>query len=144
MKFTDKEIQLARDMQNAGLEWKPEVGDYFTTGKYIDGGYNVEIVFRVPERFPYFVNSISWLPLWHQCRELLTENDIVIAFYSKILYAGGKQPGSQIDCYKWIDSTIPRFLGTVCGDTDLEAMYQIILLFVLDAQLAAGDLERGN
>ena len=117
MNFTDKEIQLAKDMKEAGLEWKPQQADWYCSIFVVDSIYRFfpaiddEHQFRVEGHVYYGLfyeidNDLTWLPLWHQC--------------------------------------ITYFVGEVRADTDLEAMYQVILLYVLDAPRVADGVEIGN
>ncbi len=82
MLFTEKEIDLARQMRSRGLPWEPAVGDYV----YDEGG-----LIEAPSPFQpgvYFILDLKhflrrssdiatlkarvfWLPQWHQCRMIL-------------------------------------------------------------------------
>ncbi|AQT70198.1 hypothetical protein STSP2_03403 [Anaerohalosphaera lusitana] len=87
MKFTGHEIELARQIKEAGIEWTPEVGQYvFDTHGIIDK----------PSPFQdhvYFILSMSqfvrifgsaeeiaancvWLPTWEQCRQILERRGV--------------------------------------------------------------------
>ncbi len=144
MMFTDKEIELARDMKEAGLKWKPGIGDWFTSA-HPDATpiflcTKVDSPWLIHTQGENHIDTSIWLPLWHQCRKILVENDIIIVF-STIL-----QSKVQIDCFKCIegDFRTRSFIGTIVGDTDLELFYKVILLWVLDAPRVADDVETGD
>lgn len=126
MQFTDKEIELARQMKEAGLGWKPEVGDRFLHRKktYIVRDASDDSVFAI-RSYPYDEDCefarcyCTWLPLWHKCREIMqkagycltdvfekTINDIIMVY---IVYF---RDGIEI---------------ARGGHTDLEAIYKVIL-----------------
>lgn len=130
MNFTEKEIQLARDMKATGLKWNPEVGDWFTS-THQDA---TPFFLCIKEDSPWLVHTHGeghkdasiWLPLWNQCREILAENGIFIQLSHL------RKNEVEISCYKRNKSTTNLFTGGVITNTDLEAMYQAILRFVLD------------
>lgn len=143
MNFT--EIQLARDMKEFGLEWKPQMGDWFYVcweddvrhvctccGSTITSFYNDDVN-------EFDVKDCVWLPSWSQCRKILAENGITFTFSCL-----KNNPCNMFLFYKEADDGWRTFIGEVKVDTDLDAMYQSILMWVLDAPRIAGDVEIGN
>ncbi len=144
MNFTDKEIQLARDMKEAGLPFKPQMADWVYVcwkddvhhvctcyGSTIISFYNDDIN-------EFDVKDCVWLPMWHQCRKILTESRIYInldeQFWADSL---------ELCCWQKKESGI-TFIGSVRADTDLEIMYQAILMWILDAPRVADDVVTGS
>ena len=67
MQFTDQEIILAKQLKEAGLEWIPEVGDWFLSdfnNAYLIPNQTAALNFNKQA-------GGTWLPLWHQCREVI-------------------------------------------------------------------------
>lgn len=143
MNFTKKEILLAMDMKEAGLEWMPEEGDWFA-----DGASTKRLVVMATDKefsdIPYAMwtyrgggyswdaRDYIWLPLWHQCREIMQKagyclTDVFETTINKItmIYVVYFRDGIEI---------------ARNGHTDLEAVYQV----VLSALCTADDVEIGN
>lgn len=127
MEFTKREIALAFDMKDLGLGWKPVVGDWYCLHNStlqetwcISSGCQDE----------QFVKCRAWLPLWHQCRKILDDNNIVIQLFDLQHHT---DDNIEIICYRVLkDGGQWRYaLGSIKARTDLEALYQAILLFVL-------------
>jgi len=122
MNFTDREIELAKQLHSSGLEWKPQGGDWYIdkdgeiillTGMTID-------LWRQYESLP--IKNKIWLPLWHQCRQLISDADLYILLLTK-------KDDIQIDIWQYDSghkTSQGQYLGLIRGETDLEAMYQVI------------------
>lgn len=87
MRFSDQEIELAREIKQAGLQWEPTVGNYV---------YDEHGLIEVPSPFQekvYFILDLKhflrrsetlenltekmiWLPAWEQAREILSELNV--------------------------------------------------------------------
>lgn len=116
MDFSDVEIELAKQLKEAGLEWKPQNGDY-----YLDEYGDIE--FLTPEIMNWWltgyyhyslpISKKVQLPLWHQCREILREAGyhIELTESSNHLVLKFTKDGKQ---------------GYVTANTDLEAMYKAL------------------
>ena len=134
MQFTKKEIELAKQLKEAGLEWEPEVGDWFL---HRDKAYIVRDIGRdfvqAIQSYPYDSEEVlakcysTWLPLWHQCRKYSGEHgwDIEIFHQSedKIHLRLVKEKEIQ---NQPLGIEIDTITITDCH-TDLEVMYQAIL-----------------
>lgn len=142
MEFTERELELAVDMKKAGLEWCPKCSDIVSC-RYNDwewvlmvlkeqGDNQVFCYEPTPEKpaqeFAVLEKErVTWLPFWHQGRKILEDNNIVIQLFDL-------QNHVEIYCYRTVGKGkwCSRFpLGSVKGETDLDALYQAILLFVL-------------
>jgi len=124
MNFTDREIELAKQLHASGFEWKPQGGDYVLYHEEI----NMAAYFQLDiQRFVLLTgnydlvspNDCIWLPLWHQCRERL---QYCRWKHLQLTHNVGCNNG-KISVSAERGSKILR----VSGDTDLEAMYQIML-----------------
>lgn len=120
MLFSRKEIVLAKQLKEKGLVWKPEVGDW-----YLDGEGDVELLTPVGcnmwneyESLP--IKNRIWLPLWHQCRELLIEAGWR---HFQLIHNVGCQDGKIS-----VSAERGKRLLRALGETDLEAMYQVVRL----------------
>ncbi len=113
MNFTDKEIELARDMKEAGLEWiKPEYGDW-----YFSSYHDEPATGYLPDMLS---DDSIWLPLWHQCREIMRKAGYCLAdVFEKTI----NHVTLVHIVYFRNGIEIAR-----SGHTDLEAMYQVILV----------------
>ena len=131
MNFTDAEEKLAKQLKEAGLEWKPEIGDY-----YLDEDSNIELLTTETMNWwltGYYHYSLPvskkvWLPLWHQSRKRLKDLGwIVVAFFDlegsvnlRITKEEKENPsqalGIEFDTITILESA-----------TDLEAMYKALL-----------------
>lgn len=128
MQFTDIEIELANKLKEDGLKWEVKQGDYYILDAasakpclFISGYITEDSLF----------DKLIWLPLWHQCREILQQYNIEVAIVEAILT--NRKP-IVLYCYTKSKITKDRevlvYLGKTTGDTDLECMYQAIGLFV--------------
>ena len=132
MQFTDKEIELAKQLEKVGLEWKPEIGDCFIHRDeiYILRDVGNEVAYGI-RHYPYEEECVFplcyciWLPLWHQCRGILAEKNLDISLVDSkycVMLTLWKR--------KWWNGTDQRsleFMTQIKADTDLEAMYKAIL-----------------
>lgn len=143
MNFTDKEMELAKQLKDAGLQWVPEMGDHFIQrGKiYIVRDLSVDDSVFAIRSYPYDEDCIfakcycTWLPLWHQCRKILADNDLYILLLTK------KDDDIQIDVWQHDGghkTSRGKYIGMVHGETDLEAMYQAIRFYVLNQGVTEG------
>lgn len=128
MNLTDKEIKLAKQLKKEGLSWNPQGGDW-----YVDRDGDVELLTGMSsdmwnqcESLP--IENKIWLPEWQQCRQILADNDLYILLLTK------KDDDIQLDVWKHDGghkTLRGKYIGMVCGNTDLEVMYQAIWLYVL-------------
>lgn len=92
MSFTSKEIQLASDMKEYGLEWEPKIGDWYDFGKtqYLvvpDGirWTNYYCYLKPTKEYEWkSSNKLTWLPLWHQCREILSTQNVQVTLTARV------------------------------------------------------------
>ena len=118
MQFTKNEIELAGQLKEAGLEWEPEVGDWFLS--------NFNNAYVIPNQTAVlnFNKQVggTWLPLWHQCR-------IILKRYGIELTVSDVLTGIKVSITLW--KRLPcggiEFYHQIVADTDLEAMYQAVL-----------------
>ncbi len=118
MNFTKREIELAKQLKESGIEWKPEAGDWFI----LEHVAHPLLVTRPPDSkdgaciikaqdYTIYKSHIgvtyTWLPLWHQARGLLSE-------FTPFIF-NGKPPMLTIQTWQFT------------GDTDLEVMYRAML-----------------
>ena len=126
MEFAEREIELARDMKNAGIKWKPEFGDWYCSN------WRVDLFVTWPDSREKFIEYNIWLPLWHQGRQILAENRIdhirLHELSDVIAYPVIRK---QLDCYERLFDGHLILRGSIKGETDLDVLYQAILLFVL-------------
>jgi len=152
MQFTEKEITYAKQLKKYGLEWKPGFGDiclfhndlmivWYFVGKFIVC-IPQEIEYGIDGKGEYIHQShynlvpgdVTWLPLFHQCREILSKADMEIS-----LVDNKKTVMLTLWKRNWGQNTDNRYLEIVTqikADTDLEAMYQA-LLWVLNEPAAS-------
>jgi hypothetical protein len=82
MRFTTKEIEMARQLRQLGLPWEPQAGHYVydETGfcqkgsPFQDGVYfilNYDYFISQAGGVDRFKQIMLWLPIWHDARELL-------------------------------------------------------------------------
>ena len=123
MNFTEKEISLAKEMK---LECQYNFGDIVIVANklrlsnnvcIVIGNLNeqfgeVEIAIQHNVRHIVPVASVTWLPLWHQCRKILCDYLIELTGTANTVTLKLIRNGKQI---------------TFSGDTDLEALYRAIL-----------------
>ena len=82
MRFTDEEIQLARQFRRDGLEWEPKPGNYVydeTAFCKQQSPFQDRVYFIL--NYPYFMKTVggvqrfkdimTWLPTWDDARDIL-------------------------------------------------------------------------
>lgn len=122
MEFTEREITMAKNMKDFGLEWNPIFGDWYCSK------WRVDLFITWPASRKKFIEYNTWLPLWHQGRQILADNNIIIKLFDLRHHI---DDNIEIFCYR-IDGRQLRYaLGSVKARTDLEGLYQAILLWVL-------------
>ena len=142
MQFTEKEIELAKQLKKSGLLWNPETGDWFLHrgNLYIVKDIGRDYVEAI-RSYPYENDSLyaiefsTWLPLWHQCREYLCNLDWWIGEHYDSTNKGKVS--------LWIGKRTTPGFGTnikYTGDTDLEVMYQVLLKLLNIPAQAGNDI----
>ena len=138
MNFTNTERELASQLKEVGLEWKPKIGDHYiydleskrdsiVTDIDHDRGDKGWIYVRSPSDGLRNINLCCWLPLWHQCREELQDLKwIVASFFDleghiNLRIIKEKENPSQV---LGIEFDVIAILD--CA-TDLEALYKGLL-----------------
>jgi len=132
MKFTDKEIMLAKRMKEAGLVWSsPQPGNWFLLG----GDPSLVKFIRITNHYWYISAHRKicevwwldsgrqvWLPLWHQCREMLEEAGWRHFHLTHNIGCRFEDDGGAISV------SVERGSESVGarGETDLEAIYKLI------------------
>lgn len=131
MQFTEKEIELAKQLKEAGLEWEPEEGDSYicnlksnrysiVTGIDYDRGDKGWIYVMSPSDGLRNINLCCWLPLWHQCREIFKETNIELTI--------SDVPGTNVTLTLWKrQGGAIEFYQQIVAEADLEAMYKALL-----------------
>lgn len=133
MQFTDKEIDLAKQLQGAGLKWVPKIGDFYiydvkgnrynlVTGIDYDHGDKGWIYVRSPSDGLRNINGLCWLPLWHQVRSFLKKHSLELTI-------SDVPRGTDVTLTLWkrcLEGGI-EFYTQIVANTDLEAMYQVLL-----------------
>ena len=84
MRFRPEEIELARELLQAGLQWEPKAGHFvydetgfcrktspFQTGVYFI--LNYDYFMRQAGGVERFKEIMTWLPTWHDAREILRD-----------------------------------------------------------------------
>ena len=82
MKFSQEEIEMARELRRLGLKWEPSVGHYvYDENRCCQRGspFQDRLYFILNyERFMSHIGGVErfkevmlWLPTWHDARELL-------------------------------------------------------------------------
>lgn len=107
MQFTKKEIELAKRLKENRIKWHSEEGDWYfgEDGEVLLWAYNV---IRTRD---------TWLPLLHQCREILGKAGYYFLLLSK---------GDNIQLDLWQKDT-GNYICFFRGESDLEAIYQALL-----------------
>ena len=87
LRFSDEEIEVARQLRRDGLSWEPKAGHYVydETGFCKQGSPFQEKVYFILN-YPYFMRAVGglqrfkeimlWLPTWDDVREILRDLDI--------------------------------------------------------------------
>ena len=122
MDFTEREILIAEQLKSAGVQWRPRQGDYYADSDMVVVHVTKEVADRLVHE-DYRMMDKVWLPMWHQCRELVDKMGFLLRDHSE-------------DIVVDIDSR-RRFVGVAVesvhrgsfaaeGETDLEAFYELI------------------
>lgn len=119
MNFTDKEIGHAKQLKEAGLEWTPEYGDYYTFPDMLTS----QRQWLYPNCPVHFEREPVWLPLWPQCREILRQAGYHLVEHREVQDGNLVLIGVNKDLTAVHDYTAE-------GATDLEAMYKVVLSFM--------------
>lgn len=132
MHFTEQEKQLAKSLKEAGLSWNPQEGDWFwavqdfTHQYYLGESLPPSFSFRQGEAYVFDsamtwhiqqgglkLDQLVWLPLWSQCRKILSEQSFTLELQD--------QPeGIHLKA-----KNVKQSLSSK-GKTDLEAMYALL------------------
>ena len=83
MKFSEREIEIAQKLHALNFQWNPQAGNYvfdikgiidknspFQTGVYFI--LDIKHFLRVAGSLEGIKDSMCWLPLWEDCRKILT------------------------------------------------------------------------
>ena len=135
MNFTDAEKELSKQLKEAGLEWNPEFGDvvlyhrdffmvWYSAGKFVVcTPQEVEVgvddkkgEYHYQSHYNLMQDNVLWVPCWHQCREELLKRGWFINNH----FDHNKKVILQIS------NGIYGFYNAE-GNTDLEAMYRVLL-----------------
>ena len=123
MDYTEKEILIAEQLKEAGVQWRARQGDHYADA-------NLMVHFVTKEEADELVHDPEptrdriWLPSWHQCREILDRMGFLLRDHSE-------------DVTKSVDGDSQRYVGVAVesrhrgrfageGSTDLEAIYEVI------------------
>lgn len=98
-RFSQQEIDLARQMRDHGLAWEPAVGHYVfdeaniieVQSPFQEGVYfilDMKHFLRRSETVEGLKSSMFWLPQWHQARQILREMGLATELVVKRLTAG--------------------------------------------------------
>ena len=138
MQFTDKEIELAKQVKEVGLEWTPMFGDvvlyhtdimvvWYSAGKFIvcipqavERGVDGKGEYIHQSHYNLVPDDVIWLPLWHQCRNILKQHSIELT-------VSDVPAGTTITLWKRLPIGGIEFYHQIVADSDLEAMYRAIL-----------------
>ena len=87
MKFSEREIEIARKLHSLQLQWHPQAGQYvfdlegiieknspFQTGVYFI--LDIKHFLRRAGSVEDIKASMCWLPLWEDCRNILKDLDV--------------------------------------------------------------------
>lgn len=115
MQFTEKEIELSKQLKEAGLEWKLEEGDWYF-------GEDGEIILFTGA-YDVIRRKDTWLPLWHECRNIILEKGWIL----RLLFDTPPQVEWRIHIV--YEQQIEKHTHTIeaTGETDLEAIYKALL-----------------
>lgn len=132
MEFTETEKNAAKQLKEAGLNWKPQEGDWFwTTGDlshhfYLGESLPSSFSFRAGEAYVFDASMtwhvqqgglkldlFVWLPTWEQCRKFLKEQGFTLQLHDHV-------QGIQIEARRGNEKL------TNLGRTDLEALYPMM------------------
>lgn len=83
MRFSNKEIEIAVKLHGSNLPWQPQAGHYVYDHKGIieksspfqEGVYfilDIKHFLRIAGSVEGIKDSMCWLPLWEDCRCILT------------------------------------------------------------------------
>lgn len=151
MEFTKREMEMAKDMKEVGLKRYFKFGDVvlldnevlsdlhltsnnklgIITGNLVIETFDkleVAVWNNVIHNPLVPVELMIWVPLYHQCRKILASSQIIIQQFD---LSGYIESNVEINCYRELEDGLRYNLGSVRGETDLDALYQAILLFVL-------------
>ena len=139
MQFTKKEMELARQMKEAGLEWAPMFGDvvlyhtdimvvWYSAGKFIvcipqevERGVDGKGEYCYQSHYNLIPRDVVWLPLWHQCREVMLGEG-----WHLTLIETPPQVEWRVHLVYERISDEKTYCIEATGHTDLEALYKAI------------------